>query len=398
MMRRHMAWRLGAALSLTVSLARSEPANPETGPRPLAQATNGVQSAGAVVVLIGAAGHDSELPVLLRELLGHLGTTVAVTTAGRFDPNELLGSTATGAVQVFVVPGRMGGVRLYFRAPDGERFLVRGVPLRWELDAVGREQLGQIIETAVTSLLQSTDGLTREQARAAVENDGASATTSPPAVGSPDRATSDAPKPKAPARTDAPDARRTSAARTTLEGWFAVRYGASIDGAELGIAHGPGLELGFGFQHRGLRLRARGVGQRNFARQLTATGVAASLETLQLGLALDAGMSIGAAQWLLLSAGLGRDSTKIKPSARDGSTVAPAPAFEHTAPVAHVELRYELGASLVRAAVAAGADLTLVDTHYDIAQNGSRERVASQWPVHPTVSFSLGLAPRSQPF
>src|SRR6478609_1549405 len=123
----------------------------------------------AVIVLIGAAGRDSELSALLTELLELRGVRAVVSAAQRFDGAQLLEkATLSDSVDVFIVPTAGDGVRLYFRAPDGERFLLRSVPLRGGFDDIGREQIGQVVETAVAALLQPGAGLTLEQTRRAL--------------------------------------------------------------------------------------------------------------------------------------------------------------------------------------------------------------------------------------
>jgi hypothetical protein len=391
------AWRLGAALYLMSCAVWAEPSVSEAATRDADAAEPGA-STSALVVLVGAAAREAELRALLRELLGHRGAAVEVTTRERFDPHELLGDSAKGrVVRVFVVPGRAGGVGLYFRAPDGARFLLRSVPLRSGFDEVGREQIGQIIETAVTSLLQSSDGLTREEARVALEHQ-ASDEGDPARGTAPSAAARDARAATPSAKVSAPVGPVEAPGSTAVEGWLAARYGASGKGGGLGFAHGPGLELGFGFLFRRVRVRARGVGQRDFSHELSASGVAADLASLRLGVAVDVGGALGQRQWLFASLGVGGERTQVTPRAATGSAVVPAAAFESTAPLAHVGLSYELGGSLVRVAVGAGADIGLVETHYDVARDGRRERVATPWLVRPTASIAVGLVPQWGPF
>jgi hypothetical protein len=399
MMGRRFAWRLGAAVYLTGLVAWAEPSVAEPVARAESDAAEPGEAANALVVLVGAAARDAELRALLLELLGHRGAAVEVTTRERFDPHELLSDAAKGrAVRVFVVPGREGSVGLYFRAPDGARFLLRSVPLRSGFDEVGREQLGQIIETAVSSLLQSSGGMTREEARVELERQTSDERGDQASGGGPRDDARASAAAVAPEKVAAPAEPAAAAPRITLEGWLAARYGASFDGGDLGVAQGPGLELGLGFLFRGARVRLRGVGQRDFSRQLRASGVEADLDSWRLGVAADVGGAVASQHWLFASLGLGRARTQVTPRAAAGSAVVPAAAFESTAPVAHVELRYELGRSLVRVAIGAGADLGLVETHYDVARDGRRERVATPWLVRPTASFALGLVPQWGPF
>jgi hypothetical protein len=339
----------------------------------------------AVVVLVAAAGRDTELPALLTELLARRGVGVRIFTQIGFDQAELLRDTApSSAVHVFVVPGAGGNVGLYFRAPDGERFLLRNVLLPAGFDDVGREQVAQIVETAVAALLYPGAGLTREQAKLQLrEPDPTPGASRPSADPQPAKTSTPSPKPKA-------------SKPTTLESWFALRYAAVALGKELGIANGPGLELGLGVERGGL-LRARLSIERDFAQTLETSQVAAALSRVRWQGTADAGLSFGnrqLRQMLLVSVGVGQDRVHVKPMATADSRVAPAPSFDEQAPFAHAELRYETGGATLRVALSTGVDVALVQTHYDVAHENVHERVARPWLVRPTGSLAVALCPR----
>src|SRR6188768_49752 len=92
--------------------------------QPAAETTSVISE--ATIVLVGAAGRDPELKALLSELLERRGVQTHISEQSGFGREQLLRATAPGSgVLVFVVPGPGGNVGLYFRAPDGERFLLR---------------------------------------------------------------------------------------------------------------------------------------------------------------------------------------------------------------------------------------------------------------------------------
>jgi hypothetical protein len=83
-------------------------------------------SSEAAIVLVGEAGRDPELQALLSELLDRRGVRARISSQSAFSRERLLRAAASGdGVLVFVVPGPSGNLGLYFRAPDGERFLLR---------------------------------------------------------------------------------------------------------------------------------------------------------------------------------------------------------------------------------------------------------------------------------
>jgi len=286
------------------------------------------------------------------------------------------------------VPGLDGYVGLYFRAPDGQRFLLRNVLLRGGFDDVGRELVGQVVETAVASLQHAGDGLTREQAQLALANEApATAPANPAEVASPVRV-----PPRAAAKVARPPSPQR-APTTALEGWFALRYGAVALGAQLGIAHGPGLELGLGLK-RNYLLRGRVTFERDFPQSLGTSRIAAELTRARWRLVADAGLPLTSRQFLLVSLGLGQDRLHVVPSTPAGSDVAKARDFFDQAPVALAELRYEAAFGPFRLAAALGADFSLVETHYDIAHATERESVVKPWLVRPSASLALAFCPR----
>lgn len=377
---------LGLCLALSGVLAGETAAWAE----PTATATSAPTGSEAVVVLVGAAGRDPELRPLLSELLERHGVRARISEQSGFGREELLHAAPSSGVFVFVVPGREGNVGLYFRAPDGERFLLRSVLLRAGFDDLGRELVGQVVETAVVALLESGAGLTREQAQLALSRDDSGA-----APAAPGEAPA-SPTPPPPVRT-APKPvpqKRAATPLTELEGWLALRYGAVALGNELGVAHGPGLELGLGAKRSWL-LRGRLSAERDFPHSFETSLIAAELTRVRLRFVVDAGLPLTRWQTLLLSLGIGQDRVNVKPTAPAGSDVAPVPAFADNAAMAQAELRYELALGVVRVAAAVGADFSLVETHYDVAHpiERERERVVRPWLVRPGAAMTLAFCP-----
>jgi len=371
-------------LALVGALGTSASAFGEPTTRP----DRGVSGSEATVVLIGAAGRDPELKALLSELLEHRGVRTHISEQDGFGREQLLHAGAGGrGILVFVVPWVDGNVRLYFRAPDGERFLLRSVLLRSGFDDVGRELLGQVVETAVGTLLDSGEGLTREQARLALTNEDHAST--PPRSGETGKPSLDLPQPSARHAPPPPEAVDSGAA---LEAWLALRYGAVVLGSEPGFAHGPGVELGLGVRGRYL-LRGRLVGERDFSRSFSTPSVSADLTRTRLRFATDAGFEPASGHWLLVSLGIGQDRLEVRPMVSPGSRVAPEPSFHDQAPVALAELRYEAALGRFRMGSALGADISLVRTHYDVVHGTERESVGKPWLLRPSLALFLAFCP-----
>jgi len=361
---------------------------PSARAEPTASAAAEPSANQALVVLVGAAGRDPELRSLLSELLQRRGVHAGISQQSGFGREELLKPATGNAVLVFIVPGLGGNVGLYFRAPDGERFLLRSLLLRAGFDDVGRELVGQVVETAVASLLHTRDGLTREQAQLALTRDEPAAA----AVAS----TKPAKNPAIVAKRAPPKPAllpRAAPASTSLEGWFALRYGAVALGTQLGIAHGPGLELGLSVKRHWL-LRSRLTLERDFPQSFATSLIAAELMRVRWRVTADAGLPLRGEQLLLVSLGLGQDLLDVKPTAPSGSSIAPAAAFQDPVPVMQAELRYEASLARFRIAASLGADVSLVKTHYDVAHTIERERVVRPWLIRPSAGLALAFCPR----
>jgi hypothetical protein len=377
-------------LCLCFALAGCVVAAPPAWAEPAAPPASDAIPSQALVVLVGAAGRDAELRALLRELLERRGVHTRISEQSSFGREQLLEPAAASGVLVFIVPGAAGSVGLYFRAPDGERFLLRSLLLRAGFDDLGRELVGQVVETAVVSLLHTAEGMTRAQAQLALTLDEPAAAATAPAKKA--EIPADAAK-RAPLKPALVPPKATPS--TLLLGWFALRYGAVALGTQLGVAHGPGLELGLGMKRQLLLLRSRVTLERDFPQSFTTSLIAAELTRVRWRVTADAGLALTGEQLLLVSFGLGQELLEVKPSAASGSSIAPAAAFRDRAPVVQAELRYE--ASLLarfRIAAALGADVSLVETHYDVARPAEREPLLRPWLIRPSASLALAFCPR----
>jgi hypothetical protein len=343
----------------------------------------------AVITLIAEAGRGPELPSLLNELLERDDIEVRFVERARFGSSELLDTPASeGTVAVFVVPSGRGAVRIYFRAADGERFLVREVALASGFDALGRELIAQIVETSLVSLLHTTVGITRMQVKAEL----ASAESAAAQGGDPRPAPQPVLKPAAPSAGAPPSTLPRSKFRR-LEAWCAARYGAEWSGSALGVAHGPALELGLGVRLP-LLVRTRLTLERDFPVTLAAGPIDAHVTTSRWRAGLDVGVPLGKPTTLLLSFGAGQDASRIEPFASRSTSLTPA-AVSHEAPaVVRSELRFETGTTSVQLALAAVLDVPLAHTPYDVDRGANAKQLAEPWSVRPGAALALAFRPQ----
>ncbi len=337
--------------------------------------------ARALVVLIGDAGASDELRSVLSELLERRGIAVEYETRERFSSRALLSENQDGRVWVFVSdPGRRVA-KLYFRGPTGERFLLRRLALKNGLDELGRELIGQVVETSTVALLRSDAGVSREEARAGISAEG----DDPESAGNDAVHLGGAPSPE---EGDAgADARRRSSFDFDVD----ARGFAKWSGHELGFDHGVGAEVALAFR----------ASPRWFVggRAELETGFGQSIETDALDADVHAtsfriGPEIGARNGIsALSLGLlaGADFTKTTPKATADPTLALSGSSSSTVPVLRLEARYVVALGVFRMSAGIFGDASLADTHYDVEDASGSHRVAAPWPVRPGVALTLGL-------
>ncbi|HVU00158.1 MAG TPA: hypothetical protein VHE30_00350, partial [Polyangiaceae bacterium] len=124
-------------------------------------------------MFVGAAADTEDLRAVLRELLERSGVHPEFESRDRFRSSALLATEPSDArVWVFLQLTGPRRAKLYFRGPLGERFLLRTLNLRRGMDEVGRELVGQVVETSTVALLRSEGGMSREEAKAGLSAEG----------------------------------------------------------------------------------------------------------------------------------------------------------------------------------------------------------------------------------
>ena len=325
----------------------------------------------AVIVLVGPEAASPNLEALLVELLTRTGITPRFVRQETLLTQQVL-NAARGDQSIWVfIHVRYGGtVDLYFRDTTGQRFLLREFTLNNGLDDVGCEGIGQIVESAVATLLSSEEGLSRDQAKVLI--DGHS---------------------EAPARKPVTQRAVTTNPKTSeVFGWLAAKYDAAFLGSDIGLESGPGLELGVGGRSRWL-WRARLSYERYFDDFVDAGPITANLMTQKMHASFDIGATLSHESWIVLGLGAGTDTTRISPRTSSAAGVALSQPRTDFAPYSIGEARYEFHGRGYALAFAAYAVVPLVDTHYDLTQSSGPERLAAPARIQPGASLILALSP-----
>jgi len=331
-----------------------------------------------VVVLIGEARGNAELSAVIAELLLRQNVQAQVESRERFEPEVWLDESSADARSfAFVSVRERHRAQLYFRGPNGQRFLLRELTLRDGLDEVGRELIARVVETSTVALMSSSEGVTRDEARAELAKDAENQPAPPPT------AVVEPPRPSA------PEPQRPHASPwSTLLG---VRALGQWTGADLGARIGLGVEAGARFRTRGgLRIGGRLSAEIALPQQLEAEGVAASVLTVPLRIGVDVGSELGV--FLALSTGV--DIEQLSPERAADQELMLASSSTALTPTSRAELRYEIAlGSALYLALSALVDVPWTAAHYDVQQDGTLKHLATPWRAQPGAVITLGAMP-----
>jgi hypothetical protein len=344
----------------------------------------------AIVHLIGQAGESADLAALLRELLGHKQIAADVISEPRFEPDQLTDPAALHTLIAFVVMDDANRARLYFRAPSGERFLLRELPLPSGLDALGREAVGQVVESSVEILVRSTTtGMDRTQIREELARErGEPTELSPPPM------RSDVP----PWRADLRPRPHPSVRHDRWRLWLALRYAGAWSGPQLGPVHGPGAELGFmravpsGGSNR-LSFGPTAIVERTFPQELRASTLDAQIDAIGTRLLVGLDWRQGALHSLSARAGAGADFVRARPTVARDPSVTPAAGSSKVLPVARVEVGDAIGDRLWRVGVTLFVDVALERTDYELQTPSGSLVLAAPWAARPGIALAFGFNP-----
>lgn len=386
---RNALGRGGACVLAMLALARPESVAQATeapGPAPGGPATQPSAEAQQIahIVLIGEVGSDPELAALLRELLGRQSIAAAIEHALRFEQDALFADQERGTLGIFIAQKSTHEARLYFRAPGGERYLVRELTLPSGLDAVGRELVGQVVASSAEALSASSEGLSREQASAAIASESA---REPEA-----RVKSRAAATQAPPKAELP--RTAPAAAAPIEGArWEIRalghYSVAWTGADLGLRHGPGLAFGARFGHGAFVGGALGFDY--FLEQsFESPSLDGHLDAVHFHGLLETGARLSPASTVSVAVGPRLEISHFRPEAKSAD-VTPIDAESRTLGGIRLEAGYHWSAPYFVVGLSAIADVAFVRTHYDLLEpDGSTTTVASAWPFRPGIMLSIG--------
>jgi hypothetical protein len=329
------------------------------------------------VVVAGPAERAEPVEKAIQEPLSRLPIEVRLTRASAVDPKSVIDGrdrAAAAFARVWVDLVAENQVTLYFVDAEWERILVRHVPIERGLDDVEREEIAQIVRSAVEALLGgATIGISREQARAEL------LPSEPEPVPKP----APAPKPDVPA---APALRPAEPAAPPWVAEVGGFYEAEVYAGALW--HGPGIVGGVATRDE-LSPGGRLTLQYRAPMLIEGDRFGARLQALALrALARLAWARTGFV--LVASAGAGADLTHVDPRHVSGNVNVEPPSWD-VVPVARASGAAGLELSGLRVSSVAGADYDLIETRHVAERSGERYTVFETPRLRPFFGLELTL-------
>jgi hypothetical protein len=307
--------------------------------------------------------------------------TLQFSSAEHFGPQELFSARmdSFASIHVWVDTTMRGTARLYFANREGTRYLVRDLEVSESMDEMDSESIAQAIEWSLQALVEGSAGLTRAEAQSLF-----SQSPHPPA------SVQGAPEPQL-----EPPRPFNTWRRGTI-GWLpelALLHGWTLHSAELPATQGPVLRLGLDRLTRSHQLGFAASAQYQYPQRYAEAGVALQLQSVASRaeiryLATD--VIDGSALGVRLGPGL--DVVFSSTEALDYERFESMENRTSTVPLVAAGLLWQVRVEPhLRLELSVGAEVDLVDVHYDVITSDGATEFVSRWPVRPTASIGLEL-------
>jgi hypothetical protein len=336
-------------------------------------------------VQITVAPNEEQL-AKVRDAVGHrafASAAVRWSAVPAIEPRDVVrppASRGEAAVRVWIDLTRPRSTRLYFANAAGARFLVRDLSLSTSFDAVDREAVGQVLELAVSALLEDDRvGLSRQQMESLLG------------------AVPEAPRPPAPPPKDAVPP-PVPAWRPTLD--VAVSYTVQAFADAVPVAHGPGLAVDVGAVHGPLALSLWTTGQYQVPQSFEQSGVGIELSALAVRAGFEGALRIAPRRagrlfsetFAGVRLGAGVDFVRVRPfaPASDPGLMLSAP-YWRTVPVLVAGVRFVVSVGDdVEVVAEPMVDFVLTRAHYDVMAAGGSSTLLSPFTVRPGATLAVG--------
>ncbi|MBN1606221.1 MAG: hypothetical protein JW940_06285 [Polyangiaceae bacterium] len=333
---------------------------------------------------------------IVRELLERDGVVVHTSRTDSIEATTVLSDHGgSAAVYIWIDLRRRREARLFLTSSDGERIVIRRVRLADGLDELGREAIGQIVESSVLALASGVQvGMSRDEAQRVMNTE--EPDPPKPAVSAADRHAAGSAAPSAAGGSQPASAAGGSGQPRTAPVTYRVGlgYGAAAFLPGAVVEHGPLLGAAVGSKRGSPRLALEVTGQYRVPVSASTGEVTLTFNGASFRLEAGSEFWIGEQAWFGALAGAGLDVIRVVPerAAEPALALAPAAVFVNGAARATVLAGRRVWPSLA-VSVSAFADISLTRTHYDVHLRGVTFPTLTPWPVRPGLSLALWLLP-----
>jgi hypothetical protein len=342
-----------------------------------------VAHAATAIAIVSASECPPELRERIAEQIADVVNDAAWSCLARVDQEEPFRSATADrdSLQFWIDLTPVTEARLTVHDGRSDRFVVRRIPLPGGLDEIAREEIGQIVRSALLAVRAGPDEtLTRAQARAEVAR-----WSQPPPAAPP-------PAPPAPVGRPAPESRPLPPPIPLIHVGLDELFGAArAFAAPIPVV----AEVGLGGRARFAVIGGWAEAAYQLPARYDATPVGVRLSAFAFRAGLDASHRLGGAFAGRLGAGGGLTRMSFTPQS-DGTTAtaAPAGAFWYGTGRLFARLDAALGAHVILA-VTAFLDVVGADVHYDLRQpDGTTQRVLAPYRFQPGLALGIGFRSR----
>lgn len=346
---------------------------------------------------MGAIAKETELTSLVEELLGARGATMTATRVDVLQEADFLNANRASdgsKIRIWITLARPGLVRIWFAAAGLDRYLWRDVPLVSGLDPVGREQIGQIVQSSAEALYQGDLGFTRSVAQRVWQEQQRELAAQHPNAQPVPRATEKAQRPIATPQVTiragrvVPSGNGLHQEPRRLKPFLGIGYTFARNAAELGWLHGPALTLGVNYALSRNTIGVLLSAEWHLAQHFTGELARLELQSKTGWLMLQWTDTRSAHAGLTGSVGTGIEFTHVEPIAREGTGFAAASAYTDRSYL--TRLRAGLRGNLGRFAWNwnAGVDFSLSKTSYGVDLDQGYSSLLRLWQVRPGMEIA----------
>lgn len=348
------------------------------------------------VVFVGTVAKETNLAAVIEELLTARGATMTSRQVDVLQEVDLLNPSLAGdssKIRIWITLPRRGLVRLWFAAPSLDRYAWRDVPLADEFDAVGREQIAQIVQSSAEALYQGELGFTRSVAQKVWQQQQQPPAQAPSArefsLQAAEETRGRATPQRAIVRAGRVSSRPNRALKEPLNvgPFLGVGYTLVRNAAELGWLHGPLLTLGINYALLRDTIGVHMAGEWHLPQRFAGEVASVELQSKTVWLMLQWSDTRSPHAGFTSSLGAGVEFAHVAPMAKEATGFVARTAYTDRGYLSRLRGGVQGKLGWFAWIVNAGVDLSLSKTSYGVDTDQGYSSLLSLWQVRPGMEL-----------